>query len=564
MAVAWTQHAVDGCAANMTTRIAIDVKGMTCDGCEQHVGDALEAAGLTDLEVDWRRGFATGVDTGAFDVSKASEALVGSSYEILSVSAPGERSTAPDPGGDHDYDLLILGSGSAAFAAAIKARDLNATVAIVENSAIGGTCVNIGCVPSKALLRPAELFYRAGHSPFAGVTTGTGGVDLPALVSAKNDLVGVLQQEKYVKLLDHYGIDLIEGTARFTDPATVDVDGRHMTARRYLVATGASPWVPTIEGLDETGYLTSTTALELTEIPADLIVVGASAIGLELGQFFAHLGTSVTWVEALDRIAPFEEPEISAVLRDRLVSEGAAVHERAVARKAGRDGDRVWLEIETDGTFSRIEARRLLMATGRRANTAGLGLDAAGIETDGRGAINVGADMSTTNPQVWAAGDVTTTPQFVYVAAAAGNIAAGNALGDPGRTIDLRTMPRVTFTTPPVASVGLTGAAAIEAGIDIVTSVLPLDAVPRALVDRDTTGVVKLVADASSGELLGAHVLADGAGDVIQAAVVAMTYHATVDEIAAMFHPYLTMAEALKLAAQTFHRDVETLSCCAV
>ena len=547
----------------MDTRITLTITGMTCDGCEQHVGDALAAAGLSDLEVDWRRGFAAGIDTGSFDVARATEALAGSSYEIVAVSAPDEESTKPVSGGDRDYDLLILGSGSAAFAAAIKARDLDATVAIVERGTIGGTCVNIGCVPSKALLRPAELYHQAGHSPVVGVETSSGDVDLAALVASKDELVGVLRREKYANLLDVYGIDLIGGTARFTGPDTVEVDGREITARRYLVSTGASPWVPPIDGLDETDYLTSTTALELTDVPDELIVVGANAIGLELGQLFAHLGSKVTWVEALDRVAPFEEPEISRILRDHLRSERAEIFEDARAMRAGRDGDRVWLEIETAGKTKRIEADRLLMATGRRPNTADLGLATAGIDTDARGAVVVDAGLATTNPRVWAAGDVTTTPQFVYVAAASGNIAAENALRSAGRELDLRTMPRVTFTTPSIASVGLTERAAIDAGHTVITSILPLEAVPRALVNRDTTGVVKLVADETTREFLGAHVLADGAGDVIQAAVVAMNYHATVEEIAAMFHPYLTMAEALKLAAQTFNKDVGTLSCCA-
>ena len=548
----------------MTTKITIDVKGMTCDGCEGHVGDALTDAGLTDLEVDWRRGFASGTDTGSFDVAKAKESLDGSNYEIVSVTTPdAESKDEAAASGDDDYDLLILGSGSAAFAAAIKAKDLGATVAIVEKGTIGGTCVNIGCVPSKALLRPAELYYQAGHSPFAGVETSSGTIDLHALITSKDELVGVLRQEKYANLLDVYGIDLIKGTAKFTGPNSVEVDGRPVTAGRFLISTGASSWVPPIDGLDTTGYLTSTTALELTELPAELIVVGANAIGLELGQLFAHLGTKVTWVEALDRIAPFEEPEISGIMRGHLKSEGASVHEGAMAQRAGKDGDRVWLEIEKDGRTTRLEADKLLMATGRRANTKSLGLDVAGVETDPRGAVIVDAGLATSNPAVWAAGDVTTTPQFVYVAAAAGNIAAENALRNAERTIDFRTMPRVTFTTPSIASVGLTEQAARDAGLPVMTSILPLEAVPRALVNRDTTGAVKLVADESTGELLGAHVLAEGAGDVIQAAVVAMNYHATVDEIAAMFHPYLTMAEALKLAAQTFNKDVKNLSCCA-
>lgn len=547
----------------MSTKITLDITGMTCDDCEHHVGDALASAGLTDVEVDWRRGLAAGTDDGSFDAATATEALRGTAYEIVSVSTPAEAPAAVVASSDRDYDLLILGSGSAAFAAAIKATDLGASVAIVESGTIGGTCVNIGCVPSKALLRPAELYHQAGHSPFTGVETTAGDVDLSALIASKDELVQVLRQEKYVNLLDVYGIDLIRGTARFTGPNRVEVDGREVTAGRYLIATGASPWVPPIAGLDDTGYLTSTTALELTELPGELIVVGANAIGLELGQLFAHLGTKVTWVEALDRIAPFEEPEISGLMRDHLIGEGAEVHEQATARRAGRTGDRVWLEVEVDGATRRLEADQLLMATGRRANTAILGLDVAGVETDERGAVTVDAGLATSNPAVWAAGDVTTTPQFVYVAAASGNIAAENALREAGRTIDFRTMPRVTFTTPSIASVGLTEAEARKTGRPVMTSLLPLESVPRALVNRDTTGAVKLVADESTGELLGAHVLAEGAGDVIQAAVVALHYHATVDEIAAMFHPYLTMAEALKLAAQTFNKDVKNLSCCA-
>ncbi len=545
----------------MDRRVQLDVTGMTCDGCETHVSDALTRAGLTDIEVDWRRGSASGVDTGSFSVAKATGALEGTDYEIVPVATPDEQ--PPSSGADDDYDLLILGSGSAAFAAAIKARELGASVAIVERETIGGTCVNIGCVPSKALLAPAELFHRAGHSPFTGVPTSAGDLDLGELIDSKDELVGALRQDKYAKLLEVYGIDFIQGTARFSSPSSVDVDGRTVTAHRYLIATGASSWVPPIEGLDDTDYLTSTTALELTKLPGEFIVVGANAIGLELGQLFGHLGSKVTWVEALERIAPFEEPEVSKILREHLESEGAIVHDHALARRAGMDGERVWLDIDTNGATIRLEADRLLMATGRRANTTDLGLEMAGVDLDDHGAVIVDPGLATTNASVWAAGDVTTTPQFVYVAAASGNMAAENALSGAGRTIDLRTMPRVTFTSPPIASVGLTETEAIGEGRSVTTSLLRLDAVPRALVDRDTTGVVKLVADESTGELLGAHVLAEGAGDVIQAAVVAMNFHATVEEIAAMFHPYLTMAEALKLAAQTFSKDVANLSCCA-
>ena len=541
--------------------IRLTVVGMTCDHCETTVAGALGRAGLEELEVDWRSGSAAGVASAGFSTDRAAGELAAVGYRLDDTHQP-EVEASFEPHGE-DYDLLIIGAGSAAFAAAIKATELGARVGMVESGTLGGTCVNIGCVPSKALLRAAEHYHRAGHSPFSGVPTSAGVVDLKALVAQKDELVATMRQEKYEDLIEVYGIDLIRGEARFTGPGTVEVDGREVQAGRFLVATGASPWAPPIDGLGDTGYLTSTTALDLTELPDELIVVGANAIGLELGQLFLHLGSDVTFVEALDRVAPFEEPEISAALGEHLKSLGARVFTSATATKAGRSGERRWLEIAHAGETRRLEADQLLVATGRRASTARLGLEAAGVETDQRGHIVVDDQMGTTNPNVFAAGDVTTVPQFVYVAARSGAIAAEHALRGTGRRIDLTTMPRITFTSPQIASVGLTEAQAKEAGHQVITSLLPLDAVPRALVDYATAGLVKLVADEANGRLLGAHILAEGAGDVIQAAIMAIKHRATVDEIADTFHPYLTMAEGLKLAAQGFTKDVKHLSCCA-
>ncbi len=547
----------------MADQVKLTIEGMHCDHCEITVGAALERAGLDEVHVDWRRGEATATPGASFSAARAGDEMAAIGYTVTDVDAPGESKAPADDAATEDYDLVILGSGSAAFGAAIKARDLGARVAMIERDTIGGTCVNVGCVPSKALLRAAEAYWRAGHSPFAGVPTSTGDVDLPALVEQKRDLVEQLRKEKYSDLVEFYGIDFITGDARFVNGDTVEVGDRRLGAFRFLVATGADTWVPPINGLDDLDYLTSTTALELQSVPDELVVVGANAIGLELGQLFTHLGSRVTLVEALDRIAPFEEPEISDALHNYLVAQGTTIHTAATATGAGRSGDRFWLEFDIGGSAKRVEADQLLMATGRRALTEGLGLDLAGVNVDHRGHIVVDDTLQTSNPAVFAAGDVTAHPQFVYVAALGGNIAAENALRGTTRRIEFRTMPRVTFTTPAIASVGMTEAGARDAGHPVITSVLPLDVVPRALVDHATEGLVKLVADESTGRLLGAHILSDGAGDVIQAAVMAIKYRATIDEIAETYHPYLTMAEALKLAAQGFGKDVKTLSCCA-
>ena len=330
------------------------------------------------------------------------------------------------------------------------------------------------------------------------------------------------------------------------------------------MATGSAPWIPPLDGLDQTGYLTSTTAMDLDTLPKSMIVVGGNAVGLEQAQLFARLGTQVTVVEALERLAPFEEPEASAVIEAVFADDGITVHTATQATGARRDGDQVVLVVRgRDGHDIELSADQLLVATARRPVTHGLGLDAVGVKTGRRGEIVVDEQLRTDNPRIWAAGDVTGAPQFVYVAAAHGSIVADNALDDAGRSVDYTHLPRVTFTSPPIASVGLTDAQAVAAGYHCDCRVLPLEYVPRAIVNRDTRGMVKLVADAESGRILGVHAVAEAAGEFAAAGVYVLSAGMTVEQLATLWSPYLTMAEALRLAAQTFTRDVSKLSCCA-
>ncbi|MGQ0826701.1 MAG: mercury(II) reductase [Actinomycetota bacterium] len=542
--------------------IQIDVAGMTCDDCERHVSVALERAGATDVTADYRRGVASfqlraAVAEGALRAAITDAGYTPGRLQHIDTEAPNTAER------DADYDLAVLGAGSAAFAAAIKARDAHRRVVLVEAATLGGTCVNVGCVPSKALLRAAEIQWSAGHHRFAGITTSATPPDLAALVSAKDELVAQLRHDKYSDLVDAYGFEVISGRALFTGPHSVEVDGRPLHAGAFLIATGAAPSVPPIPGLADAGYLTSSTALDLQHVPRRLAVIGANAIGLELGQLFVNLGAEVTFFDIAERIAPFEEPEAADALAGALVAQGATIHAPAQLRSAERDGEIRRIHFSRGGRDRTLEADGILVATGRRPNTDNLGLDIAGIATDARGAIVVDDQLRTTNPAVWAAGDVTASPQFVYVSAYEGVLAAENALAGAGRSTDYTGLPRLTFTTPQIAAAGLTEQQAQDAGIDVKTTVLPLSAVPRALVNRDTHGVVKLVADAATDRLVGATIVADGAGDAIQTAVLAIRYGVTTAELAATFHPYLTMVEGLKLAAQTFTRDVARLSCCA-
>lgn len=461
------------------------------------------------------------------------------------------------------FNFAIVGSGSAAFATAIAASRKGASVVMIERGLIGGTCVNVGCIPSKALLAAAEVRHIALDKRFPGITTNAEAVDMAALVAGKADIVEMLRHEKYEDLATLYGFSILHGSATFRSNVTLDVDGQQIEADNYVIATGASPWVPPISGLDESGYLTSTTAMALDHVPESLIVIGANAVGLEQAQLFAHLGSRVTIVEALSRIAPFEEPEVSEALSGILGDEGISVIANARVQSIVRDSGTVLVSFETADGSRDLRAAEVLMATGRRPNTDGLGLEAVDVVVGERGEVVVDDELRTSNPRIWAAGDVTGHPQFVYVAGVHGGIVVDNALSGASRKVDYRTLPRVTFTSPAIASVGMTDEEAVRRGIECECRVLSLSNVPRAIVNRDTRGVAKIVVEVGSGRVLGVHLLAEGAPDAILAGVYALEANFTVDQLATIWTPYLTMAEAIKLTAQSFTRDVAGLSCCA-
>ncbi|MCW9033534.1 MAG: mercury(II) reductase [Rhodospirillales bacterium] len=463
------------------------------------------------------------------------------------------------------FDLAVIGAGSAGFSTAIKASELGARVIIIGFGTIGGTCVNVGCVPSKTMIRAAETLYQGREtSRFNGISGNIKLNDWSKVVAQKDALVSELREAKYTSLLPSYeNISYREGKARLVEGG-VDVDGEFIRAGKIVVATGSAPSVPNIAGLDDVSYLTSTTAQELDQLPKSLIVIGAGYIGCELAQMFSRMGTEVTLV-CRRRILPEAEPEISEALAGYLSDEGVTVVEGASYESVAKLGDGVQLSITKDNKSLVLQSEHLLMTTGRKPNTGDLGLNNVGVEVRENGGIVVNDQMQTTNPNIYAAGDVTGRDMFVYMAAYGAKIAADNALNGccSTRTYDATTMPSVVFTDPQVASVGLTETSARNQGIDVDTSVLPLSAVPRYIAARDTRGVIKLVAEKDSGRLIGAHILAPEGSDSIQTAVMAIKAGMTVDDLGDMIFPYLTGVEGLKLAAQTFNKDVAKLSCCA-
>ena len=461
------------------------------------------------------------------------------------------------------YDLAVIGAGSAGFSAAITAADQGAHVALIGHGIIGGTCVNVGCVPSKALIRATEAVHHANTaSRFAGVSARGQLTDWASLRKQKDELVGSLRQAKYIDLLPEYNrVAYLEGKARLGNGG-VSLDGKHIDAGKVIIATGSREFVPPVPGLDGVSYLTSTTAFELDNLPESIIVLGGGYIGCELAQMFARAGVKVT-ILFRSRLLREGEPEISEALAAYFGDEGIRLQQVQSYDSVERTKSGIALSVQIDGNSQKLTSQHLLLSAGRVANTSGLGLDDAGVELLPNGGIKVDAHMRTSKPNVYAAGDVTGRDQFVYMAAYGAKIASRNAMNGDALVYDNAAMPAVVFTDPQVASVGMTEASARENGAQVKTSVLTLDNVPRALAARDTRGLIKLVADGATDKLIGAHILAPEGADSIQTAALAIRQGMTYGELGEMIFPYLTTVEGLKLAAQTFDMDVSKLSCCA-
>ncbi len=544
----------------MSTQL-LHVTGMTCEHCAVSVKQALLAvAGVTDAEVSYADAMAR-VDA---DAHTATAALLDAVRARGYGAELGGEVCCGTPGtSGAKLDVAIIGTGSAAFAAAIRAVEAGAAVTVIEAATTGGTCVNVGCVPSKILIRAAHVAHLQAQHPFPGLARQAPRVDRRALVAQQQARVDELRHAKYESILEsNPGIKLLRGFARFEDARTLVVrraDGTEtrLTPDRILIATGRSPQIPDLPGLAGTPFWTSTEALVAEGTPQHLVVYGGSVVALELAQAFLRLGSRVTLVTRGTLLSK-EDPAIGEALKAALIEEGMQVLTDTAVNAVRFDGSA--FELETRA--GRVSGDRLLVATGRKPNTAGLALDRAGVATDAGGAIVVDDHLRTSAPHIYAAGDCTHAPQFVYVAAAAGTRAAINMTGGDA-ALDLSVVPAVVFTDPQVATVGLTEAQANTLGMETDSRTLTLDNVPRALANFDARGFIKLVAEKNSGRLLGAQVLAAEGGEIIQTAALAIRNRMTVTDLAGQLFPYLTMVEGLKLCAQTFTRDVTQLSCCA-
>lgn len=471
-----------------------------------------------------------------------------------------------------DVDLLILGSGSTAFAAAIRATELGARVGMVERRTLGGTCVNRGCLPSKNLIEAARIVHDAAHPRYGGLAPATVTVDFPALIAQKDVVVGEYRAKKYAAVAEGLSqLEVIDGDAVFEGPHTVLVGERRIEADRFLIATGSRPAVPAIPGLAGVPYLTSDLldaeeVGRMTDLPTSIVILGGGTVAVELAQMFRRFGSEVTLI-ARSGLLSGHEPELGQTLASVFRAEGVNVLLNARVDRVSGSAESVSVEVEVVKASRVIQADRLVVAAGRRPNTESLALDRAGVAVDEAGFVLVDARLRSSQAHIWAAGDVIGhqhRSQFATpVGARQGRIVADNAFADAGRVFDGTVVPRAIFTDPPIAMVGLTEAEVRARHTPAVSATTPMAYVPRAGAVHRTTGFVKFIASTIDERVLGVHVIGESAPEIIHEAAMAMKFKATLPDFVDLIHVYPTMSEALKIGAQAFSRDVTKLSCCA-
>jgi len=474
-----------------------------------------------------------------------------------------------------DYDLIIIGGGAAAFAAATKASDLGKRALMVNSGLpLGGTCVNVGCVPSKHLLTVGDELFYPQHPRFKALQDGHAPkFDFKTAIQEKDDLVAGLRQRHYVDVLANLdGVDYLEARGRLVGPSQVEANGQTYQAEKIFIATGASPKPLPIPGMDVVPWHTHRTIMELKELPASLVVIGAGPLGLEFAQMFAHFGAQVTVVEAMDQVLPREEPEVAREIQRCLEAEGIRFHLGVtIEGVAEQDGQKVVLLRSGQGAQRRrslstntleVVGQELLLAAGVQANTADLGLEKAGVRVGRNGFVQVNEYYQTDNPSVFAAGDCIGKMPLETVAAKEGALAAENALTVPVRTLSYDHIPHAVFTNPQVASVGLTEAEEMRRFNACSCRTITMDAVPKAQAIKEDRGLFKMVVHPRSGKILGVHIVAPNAADLIHEATLAVKFGLTVDDLIDTVHVFPTLSEGIKRVAQSFTRDISRMACC--
>ena len=462
------------------------------------------------------------------------------------------------------YDLIIIGGGAAGFAAAMKANDLKIKALMVNNNTIGlgGTCVNVGCVPTKYLLNIGDLINESRNQRFEGIKSSIS-VSFQKVIEGKNNLIKQLQLDKYENVLKKLpNVDLVEGNAKFISHSEIQVDNQTtFQAKNFIIATGSSSFIPLIKGIEQVDYITNIEALQLKKLPNSMIVLGGGALGVEFAQLFSRFGTKVYLFEMLDSIVPNEEPEISKYLKDYLQEEGIEIYTNAKIIELENEGNKKVIKVLHNNDELTFKAEHILIAAGRKPNTHNLGLEKIGINLGKKGQIIVDEFMKA-GENIWAAGDVIGEPMLETIAAREGMIATNNALSEEKIKMDYRIAPHAIFTNPQVGSVGFTDLQANQLGYDCRCNTIPIGFVAKSKILNDDRGVLKIVINRKTEEILGIHILSTNAADLIHEGVMIIKNHMTLDDVISTIHVFPTLSEAIKLTAQSFKRDISVISCC--
>ncbi len=467
------------------------------------------------------------------------------------------------------FDYAIIGQGAAAFAAAIKANELGKSTIMIgknatEGAMLGGTCVNVGCVPSKRMITVARFVRELRTKRFGGLDYKLGILKYNEIVQEKDDLIKEFHESKYADVIDSLEkVTYLNEFGSIEGVNHIKAGSKEIEADRILIATGARSFVPKVQGMDKVKYLDNESALSLNELPESMIVVGGRAIGLEFAQMFSIFGTKVTVLQRSQTILPNWEPTVSKHLEKYLREDGIEIKTNVEIKSVADSNGKTEVKALVNGKEENIVADKLLMATGRTPNTEKLGLKNVGVETDEKGFIKIDRTLQTNVKGIYAAGDVTGNPMLETLAAKEGNIATQNMFGSK-KLIDLNEVPSAVFTEPEAAMVGRTEEQVIKDLNNCGCNALPMAFVPKSKIISDTRGVIKVVINPKTHEILGVHMLGHGAADLIHEAVMAVKFHLKLEDVIDTVHVFPTMSEGFKLACQSFFADISKQSCCTV
>jgi mercuric reductase len=463
------------------------------------------------------------------------------------------------------FDLIIIGGGAGAFGAAIRADELGAKTAMINAGLpLGGTCVNVGCVPSKTLLYAGEIMYLARNHGIPGIELEVKKFDFQKVVQDELRLVETLRKEKYSKVLKGLErVTFLEGKAKFVSPREVEVNDETIQGDKFIIAAGSTASVPLIAGIRDVGFVTHIEALKLEKQPKELIVIGAGPLGLEFSQMYSRFGTKVTLLKRSPSIYPISENELTERLAQIFVQEGISIKRGVQIGKTWAEGGKKNVSFTLDGKEERISADEILLASGKTPNTVGMGLDKAGVRIGGSQAVVVNEFLQTSNPDVFAAGDVAELPlRLETTAGHEGTLAAENALTGSRKGIDYDAVPYTVFTDPQLAGVGLTEEEQMKRFGTCMCRTVPFTDVPKAVITKRTEGLIKMAIHPETRRITGIHILSPHAGELAAQAMMLVKNKNTIDDVVQSLPMFPTLSESIKLAALSFTKDISKLSCC--